>query len=73
VAIKQAFDVLKSATGVDMTDVVRSHTIDAKVKRDINVQANANATVGAEAPGTTEAPEVIEVTEETDVPGGDQE
>lgn len=71
--IAQAFDVLKSATGVDMTDVVRSHTIDAKVKRDINVQANANATVGAEAPGTTEAPEVIEVTEETDVPGGDQE
>jgi flotillin len=63
--IAQAFDVLKSATGVDMTDVVRSHTIDAKVNR--NIKVDANATVD------TEAPEVVEPTEGSEAPGGDQE
>ena len=41
VAIKQAFDVLKSATGVDMADIMRAGTIDAKVNRNINLNDQA--------------------------------
>ena len=37
VAIKQAFDVLQSATGVDMADIMRAGTIEAKTTRNINV------------------------------------
>ena len=38
--IKQSFDVLESATGVNMSDIVRANTIDAKVKKDINVNGD---------------------------------
>ncbi len=45
VAIKQAFDVLKSATGVDMADIMRAGTIDAKVNRNINLNDEARGVV----------------------------
>ena len=45
VAIKQAFDVLKSATGVDMADIMRAGTIDAKVNRNINLNDEARHAV----------------------------
>ena len=45
VAIKQAFDVLKSATGVDMADIMRAGTIDAKVNRNINLNDEARGAV----------------------------
>ena len=45
VAIKQAFDVLKSATGVDMADIMRAGTIDAKVNRNINLNDEARDAV----------------------------
>ena len=45
VAIKQAFDVLKSATGVDMADIMRAGTIDAKVNRNINLNDEAREAV----------------------------
>ena len=41
VAIKQAFDVLKSATGVDMADIMRAGTIEAKVNRNVNLNDEA--------------------------------
>ena len=41
VAIKQAFDVLKSATGVDMADIMRAGSIEAKTTRNINLNDNA--------------------------------
>ena len=41
VAIKQAFDVIKSATGVDMADIMRSGTIEAATTRNINLNDNA--------------------------------
>ena len=41
VAIKQAFDVLKSATGVDMADIMRAGTIEAKVNRNVNLNDQA--------------------------------
>lgn len=41
VAIRQAFDVLKSATGVDMADIMRAGTIDAKVNRNISLNDEA--------------------------------
>ncbi len=44
VAIKQAFDVLKSATGVDMADIMRAGTIEAKVNRNVNVAADLKST-----------------------------
>ena len=45
VAIKQAFDVLKSATGVDMADIMRAGTIEAKVNRNINLNDEAREAV----------------------------
>ena len=45
VAIKQAFDVLKSATGVDMADIMRAGTIEAKVNRNINLNDEARDAV----------------------------
>ena len=41
VAIKQAFDVLKSATGVDMADIMRAGTIEAKTTRNVNLNDQA--------------------------------
>ena len=41
VAIKQAFDVLKSATGVDMADIMRAGTLEAKTTRNINLNEDA--------------------------------
>ena len=41
VAIKQAFDVIKSATGVDMADIMRAGSIEAKTTRNINLNDNA--------------------------------
>ena len=41
VAIKQAFDVLKSATGVDMADIMKAGTIEAKTTRNINLNEEA--------------------------------
>lgn len=39
--IKQSFDVIESATGVNMTDIVRANTIEAKVTRNVNLDADA--------------------------------
>lgn len=36
-ALKQAFDVVKSTTGVDLADVMRADTIDAKVYREMHI------------------------------------
>ena len=41
VAIKQAFDVIKSATGVDMADIMRAGSIESKTTRNINLTDNA--------------------------------
>lgn len=41
VAIRQAFDVLKSATGVDMADIMRAGTIEAATTRNINLNEEA--------------------------------
>ena len=45
VAIKQAFDVLKSATGVDMADIMRAGTIEAKTTRNVNLNDQARDAV----------------------------
>ena len=41
VAIKQVFDVLKNTTGVDMADIMRAGTIQAKTTRNINLDGKA--------------------------------
>ena len=38
--IKQSFDVIESATGVNMTDIVRANTIEAKVTRNVNLDSD---------------------------------
>lgn len=43
--IKQTFDVMKSATGVDMADIVKSNTIDAKVNRKVELNGDATPVV----------------------------
>ncbi len=45
VAIKQAFDVVKSATGVDMSDIMRAGSIEAKTTRNINLNGEAQDVV----------------------------
>ncbi len=45
VAIKQAFDVLKSATGVDMADIMRAGTIEAKTNHNISLNDKARDAV----------------------------
>ena len=37
VAIRQALDVVKEATGVDMADIIKAGTFDAKTTRNINL------------------------------------
>ena len=36
--IKQTFDVVKSATGVDMSDIMKSETYDAKVNKNVDIK-----------------------------------
>ena len=38
--IKQSFDVIESATGVNMTDIVRANTIEAKVTRNVTLDSD---------------------------------
>jgi flotillin len=38
--IKQSFDVIESATGVNMSDIVRANTIEAKVTRNVNLDSD---------------------------------
>lgn len=47
VAIKQVFDVLKNTTGVDMADIMRAGTIQAKTTRNINLDDQARDAVDA--------------------------
>ena len=39
-SIKQAFDLVKNTTGVDLADVMRADTIDAKVNKNIGINVN---------------------------------
>ena len=43
--IKQSFDVIESATGVNMTDIVRANTIEAKVTRNVNLDSDSTVDV----------------------------
>lgn len=43
--MKQTFDVIKDVTGVDMSDIMRSNTIQAKTDKNINLSGNAEADV----------------------------
>lgn len=45
VAIKQAFDVIQAATGVDMSDIVKAGSIQAKTNRNINIEGKAGELV----------------------------
>jgi flotillin len=46
VAIKQAFDVLKSATGVDMADIMKAGSIEAVTTRNVNLNDEATEALG---------------------------
>ena len=50
--LKQAFDVVKSTTGVDLADVMRADTIDAKVRREVTIEGLDG--VAAATPGPAE-------------------
>ena len=45
VAIKQAFDVLKSATGVDMAEIMKAGSLEAMTTRNINLNDEAKETL----------------------------
>ena len=40
VVLKQTFDTIESATGVNLTDIVRAKTITAKTDRNINISGD---------------------------------
>jgi flotillin len=42
--IKQTRDIVKDATGVDMADIMKANTIDAKVNKNVNVNGNVENT-----------------------------
>jgi flotillin len=39
--MKQTFDIVKNVTGVDMADVMRAETIDAKTNKNVKVDTKA--------------------------------
>lgn len=53
VVMKQVFDTMSQATGVDLSEIIRANTYDAKVTRNVNVTGLPEAkavTAGAEVP-----------------------
>ena len=46
VAIRQAFDVVKEATGVDMAEIMKAGTFDAKTTRNINLGGPVGSRAG---------------------------
>lgn len=49
VMMKQVFDTMEAATGIDMTDLVRANGAEAKMNRNINVASGAGTAVPAAA------------------------
>jgi flotillin len=45
IVMKKTFDVVKDATGFDLTDTMRSTGIDAKTNRNINLSSDGNPIV----------------------------
>jgi len=61
VVIRQVFDTMSEATGVDMRDIMRASTYDATVNRNVRVEAEALAPVSvAQDEGSREAQAVEE-------------
>lgn len=42
VVMKKTFDIVKDTTGVDLADVMKSETIDAKITKNVNVSGDMN-------------------------------
>lgn len=66
VVMKQVFDTMSQATGVDLSEIIRANTYDAKVTRNVNVTGLPEAkavTAGAEVP----ADEAKTAAEKTDI------
>jgi flotillin len=40
--MKQTFDIVKDATGVDMTNIVMANSLDAKVNKNVNISGDMN-------------------------------
>lgn len=55
VVIKQLFDTMSEATGVDMREIMRSQTYDAKVNRNISVTGDVADAIKSVANGTGDA------------------
>ena len=53
--MKQVFDTMSAATGVDFTEIMRANTYDAKVNRNIHVEGDLETAVNAEKAVTSAA------------------
>ena len=76
VVMKQVFDTMSQATGVDLSEIIRANTYDAKVTRNVNVTglpeakpAAAEVEVKADEAKTAEA-KAAEAKEAGSTPGG---
>ncbi len=64
IVMKQVFDTMSEATGVDFTEIMRAGTYDAKVNKNINLTGSGvNVTVEADTAEDTEAVKTTKVTE----------
>ena len=57
VAIRQAFDVVKEATGVDLGEIMKAGTFDAKTTRNINLGGPVGGRAGEVVDAIVENPE----------------
>ena len=65
VVMKQVFDTMSQATGVDLSEIIRANTYDAKVTRNVNVTGLPEAKPAA-AEAEVKADEVKTAAEKTD-------
>ena len=57
VIMKQVFDTMSEATGVDFTEIMRANTYEAKVTKNVNLSGLGNANVQVNAEGKDKAEE----------------
>lgn len=66
--LAQTMEAVKEATGVDMTEIIRANSYDAKVTRNINVSADSNV---ADVVGDVAATALAATTATSDKPAAD--
>lgn len=51
IVMAKTFQTIKEATGIDLNDIVRADSYDAKVNRNLDIKGDASVQVGSEKNG----------------------